>query len=274
VSQGPDDDAFAHVLNGITGGPVRRPGERRGLFGRLRRAADDKDGANDRDGTDGPDDGTSPADREAARALDGGSPADGGGAHRSPPQGVPAGPPSGPRAGGWRPVVERPDRAHTNGSRPADPADLTDTGPAEPTTPAGIPMGNRHEVGAPDYPDGPRGGDEPPESSFVRPYAWTRGRTRPAYDLAVETLLSTTPRGRDPELVTQYEHRMIADLCRDPKSVAEVAALLSLPLGVARVLLGDMAAHGSIVVHETASSTGDGPDMALMERVLSGLRRL
>jgi len=35
-----------------------------------------------------------------------------------------------------------------------------------------------------------------------------------------------------------------------------------------------MAAHGSIVVHETASSTGDGPDMALMERVLSGLRRL
>jgi uncharacterized protein DUF742 len=258
VSQGPEDDAFANVLNGITGGPPRRPGERRGLFGRRRRAAQDADEA---------DDGASPADREAARALDDGSPADGRGAHRSPPQGVPAGPPSGPQPGGWRPVVERPDRAYANGSDPAS------VEAAEPTTPAGIPMG-RHEVGAPDYPDGPRGGDEPPESSFVRPYAWTRGRTRPAYDLAVETLLSTTPRGRDPELVTQYEHRMIADLCGEPKSVAEVAALLSLPLGVARVLLGDMAAHGSIVVHETASSTGDGPDLALMERVLSGLRRL
>ena len=260
MTQGPEDDAFAHVLNGITGGPARRSGERRGLFGRRRRGAEDADDA---------DDGASPSDQEAARALDG-SPADGGGAHRSPPQGVPAGPPSGPQPGGWRPVVGRPDQAYANGSRPADPADAE---PAAPTTPSGIPMG-RHEVGAPDYPDGPRTGDEPPESSFVRPYAWTRGRTRPAYDLAVETLLSTTPRGRDPELVTQYEHRMIADLCRDPKSVAEVAALLSLPLGVARVLLGDMAAHGSIVVHETASSTGDGPDMALMERVLSGLRRL
>ena len=259
MSQGPEDDAFAHVLNGITGGPARRSG--RGLFGRRRRGADTDDG-------DDADDGTSPSDREAARALDGSG--EEGGAHRSPPQGVPAGPPSGPQPGGWRPVVAGPDHGYANGFRSPAPAD---TEPAAPTTPTGIPMG-RHEVGAPDYPDGPRTGDEPPESSFVRPYAWTRGRTRPAYDLAVETLLSTTPRGRDPELVPQYEHRMIADLCCDPKSVAEVAALLSLPLGVARVLLGDMAAHGSIVVHETASSTGDGPDMALMERVLSGLRRL
>ncbi len=252
MSQGPEDDAFANVLNGITGGPTRRPGERRGLFGRRRK--------------DDADDGGSQADRDAAQALDG-SPVDGGGAHRSPPQGVPAGPPSGPQPGGWRPVVGRPDQAYVDAPAPA-------VEPAAPTTPDGIPIGNRHEDGTPDYPDGPRTGDEPPESSFVRPYAWTRGRTRPAYDLAVETLLSTTDRGRDPELVTQYEHRMIADMCRDPRSVAEVAALLSLPLGVARVLLGDMAAHGSIVVHETASSTGDGPDMALMERVLSGLRRL
>jgi hypothetical protein len=50
--------------------------------------------------------------------------------------------------------------------------------------------------------------------------------------------------------------------------------LLSLPLGVARVLLGDMAGLGLINVHETASANGDTPDLALMERVLSGLRRL
>ncbi|HEY2221188.1 DUF742 domain-containing protein [Actinomycetospora sp.] len=242
MSQGPDEDAFADVLNGITGGTARRSGERRGLFGRRRKDTDD----------------TSAADRDAAQSLDGRPPMDQGGAHRSPPQGVPLGPPSGPQPGGWRPdVAGRPDEADT----------------AAPTTPGGIPVG-QYDQGPPDYPDGPRGGDEPPESSFVRPYAWTRGRTRPAYDLAVETLLSTTAHGRDPEQVTQYEHRMIADLCREPKSVAEVGALLSLPLGVARVLLGDMAAHGSIVVHETASSTGDSPDMALMERVLSGLRRL
>ena len=55
---------------------------------------------------------------------------------------------------------------------------------------------------------------------------------------------------------------------------AEVAALLSLPLGVARVVLGDMAGLGVVTVHQTASSAGSGPDLALMERVLSGLRRL
>jgi hypothetical protein len=66
----------------------------------------------------------------------------------------------------------------------------------------------------------------------------------------------------------------VAELCREPRSVAEVAALLTLPLGVARVLIGDMASQGTVVVHQTASTSGDVPDMALMERVLSGLRRL
>jgi hypothetical protein len=35
-----------------------------------------------------------------------------------------------------------------------------------------------------------------------------------------------------------------------------------------------MASQGTVVVHQTASTSGDVPDMALMERVLSGLRRL
>ena len=56
--------------------------------------------------------------------------------------------------------------------------------------------------------------------------------------------------------------------------MAEVAALMSLPLGVARVLLSDMAGLGIVTVHQTASSAGNAPDLALMERVLSGLRRL
>ena len=70
------------------------------------------------------------------------------------------------------------------------------------------------------------------------------------------------------------EHRAVAELCEQTRSVAEVAALLSLPLGVARVVLGDMAGLGVVTVHQTASSAGSAPDLALMERVLSGLRRL
>jgi hypothetical protein len=111
-------------------------------------------------------------------------------------------------------------------------------------------------------------------ASAVRPYAWTRGRTKSGLDLAIEALVSTSQRGRDQMGLLQVEHRAVAELCEATRSVAEVAALLSLPLGVARVLLGDMAGLGVVTVHQTASSAGNMPDLALMERVLSGLRRL
>jgi hypothetical protein len=112
------------------------------------------------------------------------------------------------------------------------------------------------------------------EASAVRPYTWTRGRTKSGLDLAIETLVSTSQRGRDQMGLLQMEHRSIAEMCEQTKSVAEVAALMALPLGVARVLLGDMAGLGVVTVHQTASSAGSTPDLALMERVLSGLRRL
>ena len=111
-------------------------------------------------------------------------------------------------------------------------------------------------------------------AAAVRPYAWTRGRTKSGLELAIEALVSTSQRGREQMAMLQVEHRAVAELCEQTRSVAEVAALLKLPLGVARVLLGDMAGIGVVTVHQTASSTGNVPDLALMERVLSGLRRL
>jgi hypothetical protein len=111
-------------------------------------------------------------------------------------------------------------------------------------------------------------------AAAVRPYAWTRGRTKSGFDLAIETLVSTSQRGRDQMGLLQVEHRAVAELCEQTRSVAEVAALISQPLGVARVVLGDMASLGIVTVHQTASSAGNVPDLALMERVLSGLRRL
>ena len=120
---------------------------------------------------------------------------------------------------------------------------------------------------------GAEGGPET-GAAAVRPYAWTRGRTKSGLDLAIEALVSTSQRGRDQMGLLQVEHRAVAELCEQTRSVAEVAALLSIPLGVARVLLGDMAGLGLVTVHQTASSAGNAPDLALMERVLSGLRRL
>ena len=111
-------------------------------------------------------------------------------------------------------------------------------------------------------------------ASIVRAYAWTGGRTRSHYNFEIETLVTTTDRGRLSAAVTQADHRAVIALCWEAKSVAEIAALLSVPLGVAKVLLSDMAEHGLISVHQTATPDGESPDYALLERVLSGLRRL
>jgi hypothetical protein len=110
--------------------------------------------------------------------------------------------------------------------------------------------------------------------SFVRAYTWTGGRTRSQHHFALETLVTTTELGHQSAAFTHADHHPVISLCQEPKSVAEVAARLSVPLGVARVLLGDMAERGLIVVHETETSQGEVPSVTLMERVLTGLRRL
>ena len=69
----------------------------------------------------------------------------------------------------------------------------------------------------------------------------------------------------------------IAALCDGRlQSLAEIAARMQLPLGVARVLIADMAADGLVAVYEPTSldDTNDAVGTELLERVLSGLRRL
>jgi Protein of unknown function (DUF742) len=106
---------------------------------------------------------------------------------------------------------------------------------------------------------------------LVRPYYMTGGRARPTQDdLEIEALVSTTAMGeRSPKLTV--EQRAIIALCRDLLSVAEVSARLDLPLGVTRVLIGDMASEGMVILHRP-TSVGDRPDLALLQRVLYGLQ--
>jgi hypothetical protein len=122
----------------------------------------------------------------------------------------------------------------------------------------------------------PRGGAPAAHEtgSLVRPYTRTGGRTRSDYDLAIEALVSTSERGKAPDAAVLPEHRSICGLCLDTRSVAEVAAHLRLPLGVARVLIGDMAGMGLVLIHQSGMVVGDRPSIEFMERVLSGLRRL
>jgi hypothetical protein len=164
---------------------------------------------------------------------------------------------------------------------PPAPAEMT--GPIAGSAAYGLPPTRAESEAAaqqpPQAPTSPAAAAPPPPAAggaaSVRPYAWTRGRTKSGYELAVETLVSVSNRARSQLERLPMEHRSVADLLLEQtRSVAEVAALLSLPLGVARVLLGDMASSGTVTVHQTASTPGDVPDLALMERVLSGLRRL
>jgi Protein of unknown function (DUF742) len=115
--------------------------------------------------------------------------------------------------------------------------------------------------------------EPPPTAAIVRPYTWTKGRTSPSLDLELETLVSTE-RPLTEQDGAPVEHWAIAELCTSPRSVAEVSALLSVPLGVAKVLISDMAETGLLTVHRTAATAGSNAHFMLMERVLSGLRRL
>jgi hypothetical protein len=116
--------------------------------------------------------------------------------------------------------------------------------------------------------------DEEPDS-VVRPYTITRGRTRPAGDeeIEFETLVLTTSMAA-PSLSTVSAHwRAVAALCREVVSLAEVAARLGMPIGVARVLIGDMAEAGLVYLQRPRHAS-EGPEIALLERVLYGLRQL
>jgi len=110
-------------------------------------------------------------------------------------------------------------------------------------------------------------------SSLVRPYAVTGGRTKPSYQLQIEAMVSASHYEARDLSVLSPECQSILGYCRDWRSVAEISAVLRMPLGVARVLIGDMAMEGLVRVHQADHAHGR-PDINLLERVLSGLRKL
>ncbi len=109
---------------------------------------------------------------------------------------------------------------------------------------------------------------------LVRPYTVTAGRTRStgAEELPMETLVVVNARGQATRSL-QFERADVIRLCGGLQSVAEVSARLGLPLGVARVLVGDLHAEGLLDVH-LPLSIHKGPDAALLGKVLDGLQAL
>jgi hypothetical protein len=108
-----------------------------------------------------------------------------------------------------------------------------------------------------------------------RSYVYTRGRTRSNIDLPLETLVRVTPQGQSASPRLALERKKIVALCTAPISIAEVSAHLSIPLGVARVLVGDMTEEGFLQSYKPQhAQNGERPDLKLLERVLDGLQAL
>ncbi len=166
-------------------------------------------------------------------------------------------------------------RLQEESTAPADPpAPASEPTPA-PAPPAEDPGPGEDAEPVEDPGDEANWGEPEEGYSLVRPYAWTGGRTEPARELAMDTLVSTTAVvAGTAEHSANADHQAVAALCAVPRAVAEVAALLPVPLGVARVLLGDMAERGMIRVHRGVAGVGESPDLEVLQRVLAGLRRL
>jgi hypothetical protein len=113
-----------------------------------------------------------------------------------------------------------------------------------------------------------------PRGALVRPYAVTRGRTEPRQDIPVESVLTTSRAGYQEARFAGHDKNRIAVMCQRPLSLAEIAAYTRLPLGVARVLVADMVGDGLLNLRNAAPATGYQERMNLLERVLSGLRKL
>jgi hypothetical protein len=124
-------------------------------------------------------------------------------------------------------------------------------------------------------PVGDADGHEHEPALRVRSYVLTGGRTRTRTNLPFETLVRVTERGRTASGRLALERKEIVVRCEQPLSIAEISAHLHIPLGVARVIVGDMTDEGLLTASAPQhTGAGDRPDLSLLERVLDGLQAL
>src|SRR5690606_19843428 len=124
------------------------------------------------------------------------------------------------------------------------------------------------------------------ESSTVRPYTVTRGRVRSATsDLPLEALVEVMPGAVSGTGLTPEKRSIIKHAAHNYVSVAELSALLRMPIGVVRIVIADLADEGFIKVHATVPvnvHTGHGQpgfqnpalSLSVLESVLNGISSL
>ncbi len=107
----------------------------------------------------------------------------------------------------------------------------------------------------------------------VRPYYVTKGRTSSFNEIVgFETIVVVAPLPSPYITSLRFEESSLVELCREPQSIAEISAKLRLPIAVAKVLAGDLAAFGVLEVFAPPDDAVD--DIELIDAVIHGLRQL
>ncbi len=109
---------------------------------------------------------------------------------------------------------------------------------------------------------------------IVRPYAVTKGRTTSGSgtQFGLIDVVAATGEWPQPHFRPGPEHRRIMELCRWPKPVIDLASETDLPVGVVRVLLGDLIDEGLLRV--LPAQRKPQTDQRLLRMVLDGLQSL
>jgi hypothetical protein len=129
------------------------------------------------------------------------------------------------------------------------------------------PVGEDARTGRPDDPVG--------RAPAVRPFLVTAGRvagTRSGPPIPVETQVVTTAAGVGALGRLSFEEHDIVALCRQPQSLAEIAAKLRLHLNVVRVLAEDLQSEGHLSVYVPNADIAQ--DISVLRRVIDGLRTI
>jgi hypothetical protein len=118
------------------------------------------------------------------------------------------------------------------------------------------------------------------EARSVRPYAVTGGRVRAANsDLPLETLVEANPSSAGGQGLPPEKRAILQHAAHTFVSVAELSALLRMPIGVVRILVTDLADSKHVRVHMSTPvsvHTGQSPALSLsvLESVLNGISAL
>jgi hypothetical protein len=109
----------------------------------------------------------------------------------------------------------------------------------------------------------------------ARPYTLTGGRTRAEIELPIEVTVETVASRGELDWAPGDVRTVIVRLCHARPSIAEISSYADLPIGVTRVLVGDLVESGHLRVHATLTDRSTATERRrLIERTLDGLRAL